>query len=211
MIHSLAAIDPAWVYVFVGVIAFVENIFPPFPSDVGVVAVGSLTGMGSASFVAALGSSTVGSTVGFILMFKIGNWFGRRIIERGRIKFLPLEQVHKVEGWFKKYGYLVVVANRFLSGTRAVVSLFAGLSELSLFWCAILSFLSALVWNFILLYSGRMLGANWKDVLVFFDAYGEAATLLLIALAFFFVGRYVYRRQTGTASDGTPPTTPPVS
>ena len=89
--------------------------------------------------------------MGFVTMYKVGDWFGRKILERGKIKFIPLDQVHKVEGWFHKYGYLVVVGNRFLSGTRAVVSIFAGLSELSLLWCTILSFLSALLWNGILL------------------------------------------------------------
>lgn len=203
-------IDPAWVYAFAGSIAFIENVFPPFPSDVGMVAVGSLTGLGSVNFIIALLSSTAGSTVGFVFMFKVGNWFGRKIIEQGRIKFLPLDQLHKVEGWFQKYGYLVVVGNRFLSGTRAVVSVFAGLSELSMLRCTILSFVSALIWNFILLYSGKALGANWKDISIFLDAYGEAATSILIVLALVFLGRYIYRRQTKAGSSNTPPN-PPVS
>ncbi len=209
-IHTLVQIDPAWVYVFVGVIAFIENVFPPFPSDFGVVAVGSLTGMGSVNFLTALGSSSAGSTLGFLTMFKVGKWFGRKIIERGKLKFIPVEQVHKVEGWFRRYGYLVVVANRFLSGTRAVISFFAGLSELSLLWCTVLSFLSALVWNFILLYSGNVLGSNWKVVLVFFEAYGKAVTLILLFLTIVLIGRYVYRRQTKPESAPTPPSKPPV-
>jgi membrane protein DedA with SNARE-associated domain len=210
-IHNLVQIDPAWVYVFVGSIAFIENIFPPFPSDVGVVAVGSLTGLGSVNFAMALLCSTAGSTVGFVIMFKVGNWFGRKVIEQGRIKFLPLDQLHKVEGWFQKYGYLVVVGNRFLSGTRAVVSVFAGISELSLLWCTILSFFSALTWNFILLYSGKLLGNNWKDISIFLEAYGKAATSILIVLALIFLGRYIYRRQTKPGSASTPPPKPPVS
>jgi len=209
-IHELLKIDPAWVYVFVGSIAFIENIFPPFPSDVGVVAVGSLTGLGSVNFFVALLCSTVGSTAGFVLMFKVGSWFGRKIIEQGKIKFLPLDQVHKVEGWFKKYGYLVVVGNRFLSGTRALVSFFAGLSDLSMFWCATLSFLSALLWNFILLFSGKMLGNNWKDILFFLEAYGKFATLALILVALILFGRYIYRRQTKPASQGGSSSKPPV-
>jgi len=209
-IHSLVQIHPAWVYVFAGAIAFIENIFPPIPADVGIVAVGSLTGMGSVNFVVALLSSAAGSTAGFIAMYKVGNWFGRKIIETGRLKFLPLDQVHKVEGWFHKYGYLVVVVNRFLSGTRAVVSFFAGLSDLSLLWCTILSFLSALVWNFVLLYSGKTLGANWKDISYFLESYGKIATSILIVLALVLVAQFVYRRQAKPGTAGSLPPKPPV-
>lgn len=194
---------------FVGVVAFIENIFPPFPSDVAIVAVGSLTGVGSVNFFLALLCSTTGSTVGFVVMYKVGGWFGQKVLERGKIKFIPLDQVHKVEGWFHKYGYWVVVGNRFLSGTRAVVSVFAGLSELSLLWCSVLSLLSALIWNGILLYSGKVLGDNWKDIVVFLEAYGKAATSILIILVLVLVGRYIYQRQSKpNATDSVPPKPP---
>ena len=39
----------------------------------------------------------------------------------------------KVEKWFADWGYWVIFANRFLSGTRSVVSIFAGLFHLNAF------------------------------------------------------------------------------
>lgn len=196
VIRQLVQMDPFWIYVFVCLVAYIENIFPPFPSDIAVVAVGSLSGIGTVHFLLALLVCTIGSTTGFLTMYKVGDWFGQKILERGRIKFIPLDQVHKVEGWFQKYGYWVVVGNRFLSGTRAVVSFFAGLSELSLLACTCLSFLSALTWNSILLFAGRKLGENWKDITVFLEAYGKAATSILILIILVVVGRYVYQRQS---------------
>ena len=206
LIHTLVQVNPAWIYVFIGSVAFIENIFPPFPSDVAIVAVGSLTGVGSVNFALALLCSTTGSTIGFVTMYKLGGWFGRTILERGKITFIPLDQVHKVEKWFHRYGYWVVIGNRFLSGTRAVVSVFAGLSDLSLLWCTILSLVSALIWNGILLYSGKVLGDNWKDISVFLEAYGKAATSILILLVLVLVGRYIYKRHA--KPDGTESITP---
>jgi membrane protein DedA with SNARE-associated domain len=195
LIRQLLQTNPFWIYVFAGLVAFIENVFPPFPSDVALVAVGSLAGAGSIDYIPALLCSTLGSTLGFITMYKIGHWFGQRILERGKIKFIPLEQVHKVEGWFHKYGYWVVVGNRFLSGTRAIVSFFAGLSELSLLGCAVLSFLSALIWNGILLYAGRTMGQNWRTISIFLEAYGKLATSIIIVVVLIFIGRYLYQRQ----------------
>ena len=85
-IHYLSELDPLWIYAAIALIAFIENIFPPFPSDVVVVAAGSLAGLGRVDFVIALLLATGGSTVGFIAMYKIGEWFGVKILEQGKLR-----------------------------------------------------------------------------------------------------------------------------
>ena len=42
LINGLSAVNPVWVYLAVAGIAYIENIFPPFPSDVVVVFARSL-------------------------------------------------------------------------------------------------------------------------------------------------------------------------
>ncbi|HAL57531.1 MAG TPA: DedA family protein [Bacteroidetes bacterium] len=204
LINGLSAVNPVWVYLAVAGIAYIENIFPPFPSDVVVVFAGSLVGVGSVDFVTALILATVGSTLGFMSMYKIGDWFGDKILETGRIKFIPRESVHKVEAWFRRYGYLVIIANRFLAGTRAVVSFFAGMSELSLWKTTLLSFASALLWNFILLYAGQRLGQNWREIGFYLETYSKTITFILIVLALVFAARYVYQKSKSTSEQTTP-------
>ncbi len=128
-------------------------------------------------------------------MYKIGDWFGDRILEVGKIRFIPIENVHKVEAWFRHYGYWVIIANRFLAGTRAVVSFFAGMSELSLFRTTVLSFLSAMVWNSILLLSGKALGENWSEILVYLETYSKVVTSILVVGVLIFVARYFYKKR----------------
>lgn len=194
IIKNLHAISPLWVYIAIAGIAYIENIFPPFPSDVVVVFAGSLVGVGTIDFATALLLSTVGSTLGFITMYKIGHWFGDRILEAGKIKFIPRESVLKVESWFQKYGYWIIIANRFLSGTRAVVSFFAGMSELSLLKTTILSFLSAMLWNFLLLLAGQKLGQNWREIGFYLETYSKTVTAILIVSALLATARYIYKR-----------------
>ena len=194
-INRLTQLDPFWIYVAVAGIAYIENILPPFPSDVIVVAAGSLVGIGTIDFTVALVLATAGSTLGFMTMYKLGDWFGDQILEKGRIKFIPLDSVHRVEKWFKKYGYWVVVANRFLAGTRAVVSFFAGMSELPILNATALSCVSALAWNLILLYAGKELGENWRSILIYLQAYGQTITIVAIVAAVVLVWRYLYKRK----------------
>ncbi len=195
LIRRLSALNPLLVYLTVAGFAFLENVFPPLPSDALVLFVGSLVGVGSIDFTVALIATTIGSTAGFIVMYKVGDWFGLKILETGKVPFIPVEKVHRVEGWFRRYGYFLIVVNRFLTGTRAVVSFFAGMSELPLTATTILSFVSALVWNYLLLFAGKELGENRQVIASYLTTYSKIVTLVLVLAALLLVLSYAYKRS----------------
>jgi membrane protein DedA with SNARE-associated domain len=200
IIETLLAMNPLWVYCSVAAIAYLENLLPPFPSDVAIVAAGSLIGFGSLDFIPLLLVTTFGSTLGFVTMYRVGDWFGDKILEMGKIPFIPIDNVHKVENWFRKYGYWVIIANRFLAGTRAVVSFFAGMSELSLWKTTFLSFVSAMLWNTILILSGKALGDNWSSIAFYLETYSKAVTLVVLLIALVVVARYFYKNEQSRKS-----------
>ncbi|MEK6650331.1 MAG: DedA family protein, partial [Bacteroidota bacterium] len=146
--------------------------------------------------------TTCGSTAGFMAMYGIGHWIGGHLLETGKIPFLPPDQVRKVEGWFQRYGYGVVVANRFLAGTRAVVSFFAGVSKLPIAICVGLSFASAAVWNFILVEAGSALGSNWERIILYLDAYGKTVTTLVIVAVLAYIGYRAFGPRTKNSRTG---------
>ena len=195
LIRRLSTLNPVWVYLSVSGIAFLENIFPPLPSDAVVLFVGGLVGLGTIDFTAALIATTIGSTAGFVVMYKVGDWFGLKILEKGKVPFIPVDKVHKVEGWFRHYGYFLIVVNRFLTGTRAVVSFFAGMSELPLTSTTILSFVSALVWNFLLLLAGKQLGENREVITSYLATYSKAVTLIIVMVVLLLALSYASRQR----------------
>jgi membrane protein DedA with SNARE-associated domain len=191
----IISLDPFWIYFFAIAIAYTENIFPPFPSDVILVAAGYICALGRVDFWIVLLLSTLGSMLGFMTMYKIGSWFGMKIIETGRFRFISMEKIHRVENWFSKYGYLVVVVNRFLAGTRAVISFFTGLSNLPLFKTVVLASISSFVWNTILLYAGKSLGTNWKSISTYLEAYGRIVIFASVIIILFFILKNLYSRR----------------
>jgi Uncharacterized membrane-associated protein len=90
-----------------------------------------------------------------------------------------------------------------MAGTRAVVSFFTGMSELSLWRTTILSFLSSLLWNFILLFAGREMGMNWREILFYLETYGKVVTIILIVVILIFVGRYYYKNRKISSGNST--------
>ena len=201
-IQYVLDLSPAWILLSVFFVAFIENLFPPSPSDILIVAAGSLVGVGTLGWIETLSIATAGSTLGFLLMYKVGDWFGAHILEQGKISFIPVSAVQRVESWFRRYGYWIIVVNRFLSGTRAVVSFFAGMAELNLFVTTVLCFLSALVWNALLVYGGYLLGANWRSIGVYLSTYSQVATGVAVVVVLILVARFLRTRNNAKNSRG---------
>ncbi len=195
IIQFLSEVEPIFIYLGIFFIAYIENIFPPSPSDVVVVFGGSMVAIGKSNFFATLLFASMGSMLGFITMYLIGKWFGRHIIETKKFKFIPVDNIHKLEKWFQKYGYAIIIANRFLAGTRAIVSFFAGLSELNLKITATLSLLSATVWNLILLYSGYMMGKNWHKIAEYLETYWMIVTSVMLLTACLWILYYFLSKR----------------
>lgn len=192
-INFLQSIQWYWVLLFAFLVTFIENIFPPSPSDFILVFMGSLVTLGNIDFISLLLFSTLGSFLGFIVMFYVGKYFGEKIVNSPKIKFINNESLAKPRLWFQKYGYYLIVANRFLSGTRAVISFIAGMSNLSIPKTIILSTISAALWNCILIYLGITFSNNLETIINYVTLYGKIIFPILILVILFFSIRYIIK------------------
>ena len=191
----ISTFPPFWIYITLFFFAFIENLFPPSPSDVVTVIGGSLVGAGAINFLLALVFTTLGSILGFTLMFYIGATVDKKLIHSGRFRFIPVESLNKVEVWFRKYGYFIVVINRFMPGTRAVISFFAGMSNLDPKKTITLCFVSALLWNAILLYLGFIFGDNVALVDKYLTTYQNIVIAVTAVVVLFFIIRIFFRKR----------------
>lgn len=195
IISFLQQINPILIYLAVFGIAFVENIFPPFPSDVIVAFSGALAAVSDISLPLVIIFAVTGSTTGFIVMYFIGKFAGDKILEVGKIKFISPEAIFTVERWFQKYGYWLIVANRFLAGTRAIISFFAGMSELDLKRTAILSAISSLIWNLILIFVGFYVGHNLSKISEYITTYNKIVFGIIILVALIYLIKFLIKRN----------------
>jgi membrane protein DedA with SNARE-associated domain len=152
------------IYFFLGLSAFVENIFPPIPGDT-ITAFGAfLVGTKRLHFFGVYLSTTLGSLGGFMFLFWVGGLLGRRFFIERDYWFFKAEKIIRAEGWYRKYGYFLVLLNRFFPGIRSVISIAGGISKLSVLRVTWLALISCSVWNLIWITFGYMLGNNWETV-----------------------------------------------
>jgi membrane protein DedA with SNARE-associated domain len=176
-------------------IAYIENIFPPSPSDVLLVFAGTLIGLGTIGFAPALISATLGSTLGFMTAYVLGRYFEQHVVSGRFSRYLPANAIHQVERLFQRFGYGVIVANRFLAGTRAIVSFFAGMSKMNLAVTTALSAISAAVWNSLLLYLGMIFANNWRVAAEYLALYSKVVTVIVVAALALFLWRFFRKRR----------------
>lgn len=194
ILSSLTDFPPLLIYLTLFFFSFIENIFPPSPSDVVIIVAGTLISTGVISFFPTLIVTSVGSVLGFMTLFFIGTQVDKKLIEKGKFKFLSNEALTKAEKWFSKYGYWVILGNRFLSGTRAVISFFAGLSELNFKKTFILALTSSVVWNLLIISLGFIFGNNIALVDKHLKTYSNIVLVITIVVIMILIIRYYLQK-----------------
>lgn len=195
LIAFLQGLPPWGVLLAAFLIPIVEHLFPPAPCDVLLIFLGSLIGLGTIGFIPLNLLALIGSIVGFAIVYSIGFKLGRSVIDSGRLKFLPLRAIVRVEKGFARYGYWIIIGNRFLTGIRPVVPLFAGISKLPLKKCLASAAISATIWNLILIGAGLSLGSRWREVHHYIETYARVITPIVVIVLIFAIVRWLGRSE----------------
>jgi membrane protein DedA with SNARE-associated domain len=183
------------VYVSLGLSAFVENIFPPIPGDTIIVFGAFLVGIGRLNLFWVYFSTTLGSLSGFMSLFWIGRYLGRRFFIERDYRFIKAKDIIRAEDWFRKYGYFLIVLNRFIPAIRSVISVAVGISGLSGIKVSILALVSCAVWNILWTLLGYALGSNWEAFKTSMSAIMMRYNITILFFFCLFIIFIIIRRQ----------------
>ncbi|MDD5609371.1 MAG: DedA family protein [Ignavibacterium sp.] len=197
LLAHLSGLTPIVIYVLLFTFAYIENLFPPSPSDIVIVIGGTLIGTNYLLFVPTLIFATGGSIAGFLTAFGIGWLLDKKLIHSGKLKFINIQTIEKAEAAFRKWGYYLIIANRFLPGTRAVISFFGGMSRLDIHKTMFLSSISSLLWNIVLIYLGILFGKNVALVDKYLNTYSNIViTLTAIVILLLVINYFIKRKKS---------------
>ena len=195
-------------YPGLGFIMFLENVFPPIPSELVLPLAGWLTLEDKARF-SLLGVTIVGaigSVAGAFFFYGLGKWFDekrvRYLLQRfGKWFLLSEEDFDVALVWFDKYDEYVIFFGRMVPIVRSLISVPAGLANMHIGKFTVYTAVGTALWSFILAFAGRMLGENWSMVAEFIDQYEYIVIFAGVAVVVvFFVNRIIkLRRQKAAA------------
>ena len=183
------------IYLIVFFFSFIENVFPPSPSDIVVLVGATIISKTAVGFIPVLIITSIGSGLGFILMYIVGEFLGKKLIRSGRFKFIEQKYLEKADVWFNKYGYNLILINRFMPGTRSVISFFSGLHRLDPIRTFIFATISAFIWNAFLIFLGILLGNNLDLVDHALSKFSVAAIAVTVIIVILLLIKYLLNKK----------------
>lgn len=202
IVEWIFTLSPLSIYSVFFLIAYLENIIPPVPGDVLVAFGGYLAAEQLVSFSLLLAITTFASVIGFMTMYAIGSHWGYQIENQREkfwlMRFIDVKYFDKGKRWMERWGQGAILANRFLAGTRSVISITAGIYRTRLWTTVLSSSISSLLWNFVLLMLGWIVHENWYVIGEYLNVYGQIVLVLIIlAVSARFGYIFLKRRKAG--------------
>ena len=190
-------------YLGIFFLIFIENVFPPIPSELILVFGGFISKSLNLNFLLLVVFATLGSSTGAIILYYAGKKIPlekmESFLEKKWVKRLGFKpgDIKKSLKYFEKYSTFAVFFGRCIPVVRSLISIPAGMQNMSLRKFLIYTTIGSGIWNTLLIYIGRVTQDKWKEGLLILERYSNRI-LGLIILAFvikFLIKRFLKKRK----------------
>lgn len=187
-------------YLGVFLLILIENIFPPIPSEVILLFGGFMTTYTSLNVLGMTMSSTLGSVLGALILYKIGNFFNEKTLKRlihtrlGKLLRINNSDIDSSFNYFQTKGEKTIFFCRFIPLIRSLISLPAGINKMNITKFTIYTTLGSLIWNIVLITLGQIVGSNWKSILKIFDLYSTYAVVIIFIISIVLIIKF-YKKK----------------
>lgn len=152
-------------YVGVAILMAVESACIPLPSEIIAPFSGYLVFLGRFNLWAVAFAGGLGSTIGSWVVYEIGKYGGRPLVEKyGKWILFSRHDLDIADRFFARYGNLSTFIGRLLPVVRTFISLPAGIARVPKIAFLIYSFVGSFVWTYLLAYFGMKLGQHWNNL-----------------------------------------------
>ncbi len=152
--------------------------------DLACIGGGLLAARGIIGFWPATIACFLGIFIGDILLYLAGRWLGRPALKYPPLKwFIKEDDVIRSNNWFAAKGPQIIIASRFLPGTRLPTYFAAGMFEAGFWMFTIYFFFACAIWTPLLVGLAMLLGNQLFD---YFSAYQNYVLWMLLGILFFF-------------------------
>ncbi|WP_353120908.1 DedA family protein [Planktothrix agardhii] len=172
-------------YLGIGLLMFLENLFPPIPSELIMPLAGFTVSRGEMQFFPAVLAGVVGTILGAFPWYYAGKFFGEERLrdladKYGKWITVTGKDIDKVNNWFTRYGGMAVFLCRLVPGVRTLISLPAGLNHMPLTPFIIYSTIGTTLWVTFLTGAGYLLGDHYDLVEEYISPISKIALLSLV-------------------------------
>lgn len=175
-------------YLGIGLLMFLENLFPPIPSELIMPFAGFTIAKGDMQFAPAIAAGVIGTVLGALPWYYAGKILGEERLRNLADKYgkwitVSGHDIDKADRWFKRHGTKAVFLCRLVPGVRTLISLPAGINNMPLVPFLIYSTLGTTLWVSFLTFMGYKLADHYDLV----DEYlGPVSKIVVLSLIIWF-------------------------
>ncbi len=175
-----------WIgYSSILVAMFLENLFPPIPSELIMPLGGFYVQQGQLHFLPVVLAGLIGTVLGAFPWYGIGRMvneerLGEWLKRNGRWLGISPEDLLRSRRWFNRYGIPLVFWGRLIPGIRTLISVPAGIELMPLVPFLIWTTAGSLIWTVLLTLAGLALGEGYSNVEIWIEPISKAIKVLIV-------------------------------
>jgi membrane protein DedA with SNARE-associated domain len=192
-------------YLGIGLLMFLENLFPPIPSELIMPLAGYTASLpdGKLQLVPAIAAGVIGTVLGALPWYFAGSILGAERLERladhyGKWITVSSKDIISSKNWFDKYGNKAVLLGRLVPVIRTLISIPAGIARMALLPFLVYSTIGTILWTTFLTGAGYLLGKNYTLVDEYLSPVSKIVlVVIIVAIGSFFAIRILKQKKTG--------------
>lgn len=180
---------------------FLENVFPPIPSEVILPFSGFLTTCTNMNVLGVIIYSSLGSVLGAIVLYGVGYALNQERLEKildgriGKILHFKKDNVEKTMAWFRRYGIATVFFCRCIPMVRSLISIPAGMTKMEMGKFLSFTLLGSLIWNTALISLGAWAGSSWGMISGYIAMYSDIIKIVVGGILISFLMGYLFQKR----------------
>lgn len=196
MVEWISSLMSSLGYLGIGLLMFLENLFPPIPSELIMPLAGFTVAQGQMNFGLAVFAGTVGTMAGTYAWYYLGRLVNYQRLEiwtdrYGKWMGVTAKDIERVHNWFNKHGRKAVFLGRMVPGIRTLISLPAGINQMPFSTFTLYSLAGTLLWTLALTTAGFVLGDNYPLIEKYLAPVSKFVLFGLIGL----VGYWLFQKM----------------
>ena len=185
---------------------FLENLFPPIPSELIMPLGGFYVQQGQLQFLPVVLAGLLGTLLGALPWYGIGRVINEQRLElwlsrHGRWIGISPEELARSRRWFNRHGTALVFWGRLVPGIRTLISVPAGIELMPFGPFLIWTTAGSLIWTLLLTLAGLGLGESYSNVELWIDPVSKVVKVGLVMAVLFalvWLGLRIWRRRHHT-------------